>query len=138
MARFAFFVVTTLVLPLIFGPEQAWAGTLSGSWRGGGTLISGSGTKEKVRCRVKIKQSSSRTISLTANCATTSGKANQTMTLRAVSKSKYTGSFHNQEHNANGEVVQTTDGKVVLTVRGGRLGMRMVSSRGKATLTLRR
>lgn len=138
MPRPAFIVVMTFVLNLVLGPAHAWAGAISGSWKGGGTMISGPGTKEKVRCRVKITQNTRKSISLTANCASTSGKATQTMTLKAVSRNKYTGSFRNDDHNSNGEVVQTTVGKVVLTVRGNRLGLLMVSSEGKATVTLRR
>ncbi len=138
MPRFAIFVVTTFILNLALGPAQSWAGGVTGSWKGGGTLISGPGTKEKVRCRVKITRTSRKSISLTANCASTSGKAIQTMMLKAISRNKYTGSFRNDEHNTNSEVVQTTVGKVVLTVRGSRLGLHMVSSQGKATVTLRR
>jgi len=138
MPRFAIIVVATFILNLGLGSAQSWAGGISGSWKGGGTLISGQGTKEKVRCRVKITRTSRKSISLIANCASTSGKATQTMTLKAVSGSKYTGSFRNDDHNPNGEAVQTTTGKVVLTVRGNRLAMRMVSSEGKATVTLRR
>ncbi len=122
--------LTTIVVSLIVGAGPAWAGKLSGSWRGGGILVSFLGEKEVVRCRVKIIQRSSKSLTLTANCAGTSGKANQTLKLRAVSSNKFSGSFHNKDHN--------TCGDVVLTVRGKRLRMYMAGNDGTANVTLRR
>ncbi len=122
--------LATLVLSILVGSGQVWAGTLSGSWRGGGTLVTLIGDREVVRCRVKIKQKSRKRLSMTAKCAATSGKANQTLTLTAVSANKFSGSFQNAEHN--------TSGNVTLTVRGNRIRMYMSGNDGTASVSLRR
>ena len=100
-------------------------------------MIWGTGTKEKIRCQVRIKHKSRKMISLRAKCASTSGKAEKKITLRSVAGNKYTGSFHHMEFDSTGDLVNTR-GEVVLTVRGSRLRLRMVSSEGTATVTLRR
>ena len=120
-----------LVLSVVMvGSGQAWAGKLTGSWRGGGTLVTLLGEREAVRCRVKIRQRGKTQLKISAKCAATSGKANQTLILNSVARNKFAGAFQNAEHN--------TSGYVTLTVRGSRISMHMTGNDGTASVSLRR
>ena len=116
---FAFGVVT---------PVQA--ASLGGSWTGTGIIRTITGDAEKARCRVSYSKVSESSYQLNAKCASTSGKAIQTATVRPIGKNLYSGTFHNTEYNASG--------KVTITLSGNRQTVSMTSNQGSATLTLRR
>jgi hypothetical protein len=77
---------------------------LAGSWSGGGWVSFSTGNKEKARCRATYSKASSKSYTLIATCATSSGKASQTATVYQVSGGRYRGSFYNTEYNVRGTI----------------------------------
>ena len=108
--------VAAIVLPLLIAglaaPHEAVAqsGGLEGSWSGGGSVAFNSGQKERAQCRAQYRRASGNVYTLTATCATPSGRATQTATLRQVGGNSYQGQFHNSEYNVTGTIFVTASG----------------------------
>ncbi len=86
------------------GPSEAEpAASLSGSWSGGGWVSFSNGNKEKARCRAHYSGSGG-AYTVTATCATASGKASQTAKVYKVGGNSYKGSFVNSEYNVRGSI----------------------------------
>src|SRR6476661_8278484 len=102
---------------------------LEGSWSGGGTVIFASGSREQARCRAHYRRAG---IGYTVNatCATASGRASQTATLRQVGENRYSGSFYNSEYGISGIMY--------VVVRGSNQTVRLSSSSASAVLHLSR
>jgi hypothetical protein len=80
------------------------SGSLAGSWSGGGWVSFASGNKEKARCHANYSRAGGDAYSLSATCATSSGKASQTATVYKVSEGRYRGSFFNSDFNVHGTI----------------------------------
>ena len=108
--------------------KQSSAG-LEGSWSGGGAVIFASGSREQARCRAHYRRAG---IGYTVNatCATASGRASQTATLRQVGENRYSGSFYNSEYGISGIMY--------VVVRGSNQTVRLNSSSASAVLHLSR
>jgi hypothetical protein len=76
--------------------------SLEGSWSGGGTVSFASGAKEHARCRAHYSRAGSNSYAVNATCATASGRAAQTATVRRVGENRYSGSFYNSEYSISG------------------------------------
>lgn len=123
--------VPVLALAGGLAPAGAEPGSIVGSWSGGGTVSLASGSKEKARCRVRYARKSASTYSLSATCATPSGRVAQTASLRKVGANSYSGTFHNAEYN--------TSGNIYVVVRGNSQSVRLNSAAGaSASLKLSR
>jgi hypothetical protein len=109
---------------------RAQSARLEGSWRGGGSVAFGSGQPERAQCRAQFRRSSSMSYTVTATCATASGRATQTATVHRVGGNSYQGTFHNSEYN--------TSGTIFITVAGNRQSVRLTGDAGSASLELRR
>ena len=98
-------MLSLAALPVVgfIGPSAAEPGGLSGSWSGGGWVSFASGSKEKARCHARYSGGGG-SYTLTATCATASGKASQTATVYKVSGSAYKGSFVNSQYNVRGSI----------------------------------
>jgi hypothetical protein len=98
-------MLSLAALPVVgfIGPSAAEPGGLSGSWSGGGWVSFASGSKEKARCHARYSGGGG-SYTLTATCATASGKASQTATVYKVSGSAYRGSFVNSQYNVRGSI----------------------------------
>lgn len=83
--------------------------SLVGNWSGGGTVRFPSGAVEKANCRATYRRSGSG-YTMSGVCATPSGRAEQTATLRRVSANKYAGDFHNPEYGMSGSISVTVSG----------------------------
>ncbi|MGH1418694.1 MAG: hypothetical protein ACRBCJ_07535 [Hyphomicrobiaceae bacterium] len=129
---FAHVIVTALLVVAFqtFAPHTASAASIKGNWRGAGTLMMGSGTKERFRCRVTYGRVAGRTFSVRANCASQSGKFYQTGKVRRISKSRYVGTIHNAEFGVSA--------RVVITAKGKSQRVSMTNNHGSAFLSLRR
>jgi hypothetical protein len=93
------------------GPSAAEPGaSLAGSWSGGGWVSFASGSKEKARCHARYTGGGD-TYTVSATCATASGKASQTATVYKVSGGRYRGSFVNSEYNVRGSIRVVVHGK---------------------------
>lgn len=93
-------------LPVVasVGPSEAEsAAGLSGSWSGGGWVSFSNGNKEKARCRAHYSGAGG-SYTVTATCATASGKASQTAKVYKVGGNSYKGSFVNSEYNVRGSI----------------------------------
>ena len=110
-------------------PATAQAPDLAGSWSGGGSVSFGGG-RETVRCRAHYTRTSKGSYLLSATCATPSGRASQTATLRHVGGSTFQGGFYNSEYNVSGTIS--------VVVRGSGQTVRLSSDAGYASFELRR
>ncbi|KWT69362.1 hypothetical protein [Hyphomicrobium sulfonivorans] len=89
---------------------SAAAASLSGSWSGGGWVSFSNGSKEKARCHASYSGGGA-SYTVTATCATASGKASQTAKVYRVSGSSYKGSFYNRDYNVRGSIRVHVNGK---------------------------
>lgn len=103
---------------------------LAGSWSGGGSVTFAFGATEQARCRAQFLPAPRNSYTVTATCATASGRAMQTATVRQVGEDKYAGSFYNTEY--------AISGTVHIVVRGSRQTVRLVSDSVSAIITLSR
>jgi hypothetical protein len=111
-------------------PAAAQSANLEGSWRGGGSVAFASGERERAQCRAQYRRASGTSYTLTATCATASGRATQTATVRRVGGNTYRGRFHNSEYDVSGTIL--------VTVGGNRQTVRLTSDAGSASFELRR
>jgi hypothetical protein len=119
-----------VVTPTTSGPSMAQPANLEGSWSGGGVVSFASGSRERARCRAHYSRRSSTTYAMSATCATASGRAAQTASLRSVGANSYQGSFYNSEYNISGTIY--------VVVRGNSQSVQLSSSAGSASLQLSR
>ena len=102
---------------------------LDGSWSGGGSVTFASGAREQARCRAHYRRSGAG-YAVNATCATASGRAAQTATLRQVGENRYSGSFYNAEYGISGVMH--------VVVHGSNQTVRLNSSSASAVLNLSR
>jgi len=95
--------VLAIVGPSEAEPAAAAVASLSGSWSGGGWVSFANGNKEKARCRAHYSGSGG-SYTVSATCATASGKASQTARVYKVGGSSYKGSFFNSDYNVRGTI----------------------------------
>jgi len=110
--------------------KKAPLASLTGSWSGGGSVSFASGAKEQARCRAQYRRAGENSYTLSATCATASGRAAQTATVRRVGENRYSGSFYNSEYSISGVIH--------VVVRGASQTIRLVSDSASAVITLRR
>jgi hypothetical protein len=127
--RAAVLAAPVLIAGLAAG-GPAMAQSLDGSWSGGGSVAFATGQHERARCRAQYRRASATAYSLTATCATPSGRATQTATVHRIGDNSYRGRFHNSEYNISGTIY--------VTVGGNRQSVRLTSPSGSASLELRR
>jgi hypothetical protein len=94
----------------IAGAAPAAADSLDGNWTGAGSLTYPSGAKENARCRASYKKKSGTTYSVSARCASASGKVEQSATLQEVGANQYSGSFFNDEYKVDGTITVRVNG----------------------------
>jgi hypothetical protein len=103
--------------------------SLEGSWSGGGTVSFAAG-KEQARCRASFSRAGDHSYTVNATCATASGKAAQTATVRQVGSNRYSGSFYNSEYSISGVID--------IVVHGSSQTVRLISDSGSGVLNLSR
>ncbi|MEQ1578226.1 MAG: hypothetical protein ABL894_11295 [Hyphomicrobium sp.] len=111
-------------------PALAEPGDLTGNWSGGGAVIYSTGSKEKARCRAQFNKIGSTSYSMSATCATASGKVAQSATLRKSGGNSYSGQFRNPEYNVTGSIR--------VTVNGNSQNVSMSSEAGSASFSMSR
>jgi hypothetical protein len=102
--KLAFLPITALAVTGAVAKTTPDAGSLAGSWSGGGWVSFASGNKERARCHASYSRAGGDAYSLSATCATSSGKASQTATVYKVSEGRYRGSFFNSDFNIHGSI----------------------------------
>jgi hypothetical protein len=128
--RTALFAAPVLMALMLTAPASAQTPTLDGAWSGGGHVRFASGNSESARCRARYSRMSSNAYTLNATCATASGRASQTATLRHVGGNRYEGTFYNREYDVRGTIH--------VAVGGNRQSVRLSSDAGSASFELRR
>ena len=134
--RHALAVAATLALAALpqlghaQGSKKLNVGNLEGSWSGGGTVSFASGGREQARCRASFSRAGDRSYTVNATCATASGKAAQTATVRQVGSNRYSGSFYNSEYSISG--------LIDIVVHGSSQTVRLTSDSGSGVLNLSR
>jgi hypothetical protein len=117
-------------IPATGQPAKKPSAGLEGSWSGGGTVSFASGSVERARCRAHYRRAGSTSYTLDATCATASGRASQTASVRQVGENRYAGSFYNSEYGISGVI------SVVL--HGRSQTVRLRSDSGSAVISLSR
>jgi hypothetical protein len=112
------------------GSNRVTVASLEGSWSGGGTVSFGVGTNEPARCRARFSRAGERSYTVNATCATASGRAAQTATVRQVGNNRYSGNFYNSEYSISGVID--------IVVHGSSQTVRLRSDSGSGTLNLNR
>ena len=110
--------------------KKANVATLEGSWSGGGTVAFASGAKEQARCRARYSRAGKNSYTVNATCATASGRAAQTATVRQVGQNRYSGRFYNSEYSISGVMH--------IVVRGASQTVRLITDSGSAFFNLSR
>jgi hypothetical protein len=110
------------------GARKTAAVGLEGSWSGGGTVSFASGSREQARCRAHYRRAGNNSYAVNATCATASGRAAQTATLRQVGENRYSGSFYNSEYS--------TSGVMHVVVHGSSQTVRLLSDSASAVINL--
>jgi hypothetical protein len=111
------------------GSTRITVASLEGSWSGGGTLSFAGGT-EQARCRARFSRAGAQSYTVNATCATASGRAAQTATVRQVGANRYSGRFYNSEYSISGVID--------IIVRGSSQVVRLTSDSASAVLNLSR
>ncbi|MDX2308728.1 MAG: hypothetical protein NW216_10860 [Hyphomicrobium sp.] len=93
-------------------PSVADPVRLDGSWSGPGSVTYPSGAKEAARCLANFKKKTGTSYSVSARCASPSGKVEQSAVLTSVSDNVYSGSFFNAEYKVDGTITVTINGNV--------------------------
>jgi len=109
--------------------KKTEAGGLEGSWSGGGIVSFASG-RERASCRAHYRRAGKSGYAVSATCATASGRAAQTASLRQVGENSYSGSFYNSEYSISGVIH--------VVVHGANQTVRLNSDSGSAILSLSR
>ena len=104
---------------------------LEGSWSGGGEVaFAVTGARERARCRAHYDRRSKDSYAMQATCATASGRAAQTATVRRVGENRYRGTFYNAEYDITGTIS--------VVVSGNSQRVQLISSTGSALFRLTR
>ena len=108
---FAAALAGAMALSLVGAEARAESAMLVGIWAGNGDINFASGSKEKARCRAHFSKTGARSYEMSASCATSSAKVDQTAQLTKVGANRYVGSFYNQEYNTGGSIKITVSGR---------------------------
>ena len=117
---------------LVASPRGAVAqdAGLSGSWSGSGKVVYPSGATESARCKANFRQRSGASVGMTAVCATSSARVEQTATLSKVGPNRFAGDFQNSEYGFSGSIR--------VTVNGNSLSASLIGGGGSASFNLSR
>lgn len=111
-----------------FSAAHAEAVTLVGTWSGNGSISFASGTKEGAKCRAHFAKTGATSYIMSATCATSSAKVDQSAELTKVGANSYVGSFFNEQYN--------TGGQIRITVNGRSQSVRLSGDAGTAVFNL--
>lgn len=103
---------------------------LEGSWSGGGKIVFPSGESESARCRANFRRQGGDSFGMSAVCATSSHKVQQSAELTRVGGNRYRGEFFNEEFGISGSIR--------ITVSGNKLDAALSGGGGSAQLSLSR
>jgi hypothetical protein len=112
--------LATFALVCSGAPSVAEPANLEGSWSGGGTVRFPSGDSERARCRANFRKRGGNSFSMTAVCATSSARVEQTAQLTRTGPNRFAGDFQNAEYNVSGSINITLNGNALhASLNGG-------------------
>ena len=117
----------------ILSSTQAYAKSrsIAGYWKGGGSITTSSGNRERTRCRATIRARNAIKYSVVAACSVAGfGIVKQSGTIRRISKNRYRGNFTNYDYGIHGSIT--------VVHHGNRQHVTFRSPKGRASVTLRR
>ena len=118
--------VVALALPLSAADDAS----LVGSWSGSGRVTFPSGATEQARCKANFRKQSANAVGMTAVCATSSARIEQTAALSRTGPNRFSGDFNNAEYGVTGSIR--------ITVSGNSLSASMVGGGGSASFNMSR
>lgn len=121
-AVFAVVLAGAMGLSLVGAEARAESAMLIGTWAGNGDINFASGSKERARCRAHFAKTGERSYRMSATCATSSAKVEQTAQLTKVGSNRYVGSFYNQQYNTGGSIRITVSGRTGAVSLAGEAG----------------
>jgi hypothetical protein len=119
---FAVALASAMGLGAVSSGARAESVVLVGTWAGNGDINFASGSKEKARCRAHFAKTGESSYEMSASCATSSAKVDQTAELTRVGANTYVGSFFNQQYNTGGSIRITTSGRTGSVSLSGEAG----------------
>jgi hypothetical protein len=119
---FAAALAGTMAIGVAGSSAHAESVMLVGTWSGNGNINFASGSKESARCRAHFSKTGERSYEMSASCATSSAKVDQTAQLTKVGANSYVGSFFNQQYNTGGSIKITVSGRTGTVSLAGEAG----------------
>lgn len=117
------------IAPVVAVANTADAQSLSGGWSGGGNVFYGE-TRERASCRARFSKTGSASYSMSASCATPSGRVDQSATLHSVGGNRFAGSFENSQFGVSGSIS--------IAVSGSSMSVSLTSGSGGGSMKLHR
>jgi hypothetical protein len=111
-------------------PAAAQAAGLEGSWSGGGNVRFNSGKSERASCRASFSKQGGSSYSMSATCATSSGRVSQTAQLTRTGANRFSGEFNNSEYGISGSIN--------ISLNGNSLNASLSGGGGSASFNLNR
>lgn len=122
-------MVLSCLPTLAVAAPASGAESLSGGWSGGGKVHYGD-TRERASCRARFSKTGGATYSMSASCATPSGRVDQSGSVHSVGGNRYAGSFFNSQFGVSGSIS--------ISVSGGSMSVSLSSGSGGGSLKLHR
>jgi hypothetical protein len=123
-------VVALLAIAGNPAPAAAQAANLEGSWSGGGNVRFSNGKSERASCRASFSKQGGTSYSMSAVCATASGRVEQTARLTRTGANRFSGDFENSQYGVSGSIS--------ISVNGNSLNASLNGGGGSASLNLNR
>jgi len=120
---------SAVAVSAVLTPAQAAPATLEGAWRGSG-IVSYKRGADPLTCRVRYARSAGKSFTVSATCATDTGRYELSGSVASAGGNRYTGTVHGTQ--------QSQSGTVSLSLHGNSQSVTVTSRRGSARLTLSR
>lgn len=124
-------ILSGVALGSMASSGRSESANLAGSWSGGGWVSLADGSREKAHCSLHYSPAGGSQYSISATCASDSGKVSQTGRVHKSGENSYQGSFYNSEFDVHGQIRVVMNGSNKQTVT-------LTSDSANARLTLSR
>jgi hypothetical protein len=122
-------ILSAIALSAVLTPARAAPATLEGAWSGSG-IVSYRNGADPLSCRVRYARSAGKSFTVSAMCASDTGRYELSGSVASAGGNRYTGTVHSTQQNQSGTVS--------LSLHGNSQSVTVTSRRGSARLTLSR
>ncbi len=127
--RYIITCLLTLAVGSFAGVDALQAASITGSWKGSGSVKLTNGRVEKIRCGIKYEEGAAgKTVVLYVSCSHANGTFKVSGRIVKRSRNYYAGRLYSEQYG--------TAGDVGVTVKGNRQTVTAKSSKGIASLIL--